>query len=192
MEKAMSGRESGKQGAFDVRKATAATALLVKGTGETMYPVMKMMYLADKLHLERFGQFIAGDSYSAMKEGPVPCLTYDLMKHLRGGKQEIAGANYIAEFLTYEAGHQLRLKREPDLDELSESEIECLEEVVSLYKKFGKWGVYDMSHDEAWRETWSRRYFAKSKPMSMESIASGLENRDALLEHIKDPQPGAA
>ena len=191
MEKAMSGRNSRKQAAFDIRKATAATALLVAETGESMYPVMKMLYLADKLHLERYGRFIAGDTYSAMEKGPVPSQTYDLVKHLQG-RQSVEEAELFDQYLAYGENHQLTLKQSPDLDELSDSEVECLREVVEIYKRLGKWAVRDLSHDEAWKKAWGSRYFAKSIPMGMAAIAEGFRNADLLLEHLRDPEPGAA
>ncbi|WP_374473374.1 Panacea domain-containing protein [Arenimonas sp.] len=188
----MRGHATAPTRALDVYKATAVVAFLVQGTGESMYPVMKMLYLADKLHLERYGRFIVGDSYAAMKEGPVPRGTYDLMKHVRGEPQAIPGADHARTVLAYEPNHQLRLLADPDLEQLSDSEVECVSEVIELYKSFGKWGIRDLSHDDAWRAAWRKRIFAKSIPMEIESIASELQNASELLEHLRDPQPGSA
>jgi uncharacterized phage-associated protein len=38
------------------------------------------MYFADRKHLEKYGRFICGDSYVAMKHGPVPSEIYDILK----------------------------------------------------------------------------------------------------------------
>lgn len=39
-----------------------------------------ILYLADKTSLEKYGRFIFGESYYAMKEGPTPSYTYNLLK----------------------------------------------------------------------------------------------------------------
>jgi uncharacterized phage-associated protein len=178
---------------FDVVKAVAAVGFLVKHTGESMYSVMKMMYLADKLHLERYGQFISGDSYAAMKEGPVPSCTYNMMKFLRGNESSFPSGEIVRAQLAYDgtSDHRITLLVEPKVDELSESDLECLGRVVELYKQFGKWGVRDMSHDEAWRGVWKNVLPGfKARPIPTREIAKQLDSE--LLEHVEDPFPGTA
>ncbi len=51
----------------------------------TFHLIFKIMYFADKAHLERYGRFICGDSYVAMRNGPVPSVTYDMLKGIRYG-----------------------------------------------------------------------------------------------------------
>lgn len=173
---------------FDIQKAIAATGYLVEHTGESMYSLMKMMYLADKVHLERYGRFIAGDTHCALKQGPVPSNTYDLMKHVRGEPQdELPGADLAKEYFSYGPDHQVSLLKQPDYGELSESDIECLAIIVDTYKKVGKWSVRDLAHDDAWKATWRGR----SRPISTELIARAIGDVQ-LMEHLRDPEPGAA
>ena len=42
--------------------------------------ICKLLYFADKTSLEKYGRFIFGDDYLAMKAGPVPSGAYDLIK----------------------------------------------------------------------------------------------------------------
>ena len=44
--------------AFDWRKAVSASSYLASKTGESLYFVLKMLYLADKAHLDQYGRFI--------------------------------------------------------------------------------------------------------------------------------------
>jgi uncharacterized phage-associated protein len=197
VEDAMSWRSASRQDAFEVSKAIAAIGYLVERTKETMYPIMKMMYLADKLHLERFGRFIAGDNYTAMEKGPVPSHAYNMIKKVRGDVNCRDGSDLAiaCDFLIYRDDHRIDLKREPDYDELSASDIECLQEVVDIYQRVGKWAVRDMSHDDAWTEAWrsrSRFFFQKSVTMNLEAIAAQFDDADALSAHLADPNPGEA
>jgi hypothetical protein len=51
--------------------------LLEKTVQSTIHSVSKVLYFADKEHLEKYGRFICGDSCYAMKHGPVPSQIYD-------------------------------------------------------------------------------------------------------------------
>lgn len=178
---------------FDTRKAIAIVGFLASRTRESMYTLMKMVYLADKLHLERYGQFMAGDTYSALKQGPVPSCTYNLMKHLRGEAQQIPDAELVFEYLRYGGNHAIELVKEPDFDELSESDLECLNAVVGIHNDVGKWMVRDLSHDEAWRKIWAGvRPGSAARLMPVEEIAAQLKNAGDLVRHVRDPFPGRA
>lgn len=190
----MTGRSRSTESSFDVFKAIASVAYLVDRTGATMYPVMKMLYLADKLHLETYGRFIAGDSYAAMEQGPVPSCTYNMMKAVRGEKVRTPGVEVACDYFSYGSDHSISLKRPVDLDELSDSDIRCLENIASLYRVHGSRAVREMSHDDAWTKVWKpNRKFrgSKSYPMPLEEIAAHLDGSEALLRHLADPQPGS-
>jgi len=177
---------------FDPAKAVAAVGYLVSATHETLYPLMKMMYLADKLHLERYGRFIAGDSYAAMRKGPVPSATYDLMKCARGECVDVEGGELAKRAFEYRDDHEVRNRVEPDLSELSPSDVDCLNEVIRLHEKFGKWAIRDMSHDEAWKKSRSWIRFGSSTSMPIETIAESLTDGSEVLEHLRDSHPGSA
>ena len=188
MERAMTGRTNN---TFEIDKAIAVLGYFVEQTGESMYSLMKLMYLADKLHLERYGRFIVGDTYCALKQGPVPSCTYNMMKHLRGEERNSAFAAAEAYF-EYGEEHSVRLLRNVDMDELSSGEISCLSEISTVYQSLGKWGVRDLSHDPAWTKAWSSKKATKSVPIAMEAIASQLEDGELLIEHLGDRHPGEA
>lgn len=191
MESGMS-HVTSEQNTFDVGKAIAAVAYLVEQTGESMYPVMKMMYLADKLHLERHGRFIAGDEYAAMKQGPVPSCTYTMIKHVRGERCSRDGYDVARQYLAYTADHYIKVLEQPDYDELSGSDVRALDDVVTIYKRSNKWAIRDLSHDGAWSRSWSMKLFRRSVPMPLEEIAREFEDSEALLRHLEDSHPGEA
>ncbi|MFB9112110.1 Panacea domain-containing protein [Xanthomonas arboricola pv. corylina] len=191
----MMGLLSRDQESFDVQKAIAAIGYLVEQTGESMYPLMKMMYLADKIHLERFGRFIAGDSYVAMARGPVPSHAYNLVKCVRGDIQDKALADGRQYFEYVHGTHELKLKVQPDYDELSGSDVDCLDEVVGIYKRLGKWAVRDLSHDTAWSKTWERKKggrVVKAIKMPVHAIAEQYDDAEKVMSHLRDSTPGEA
>lgn len=59
--------------------------ILNKIGGETdLIDVFKVMYFADRKHIAEYGRTILGDTYVAMKNGPVPSKIYDCVKKARG------------------------------------------------------------------------------------------------------------
>lgn len=170
--------------AFSTAKAVAAIAYLVQRTGESLYPVLKMLYLADKTHLEKYGRFIVGDQYVAMAKGPVPSATYDMLKFVRGERQyfeegQLAKSAFGLDRLT----HRFDLLHAPDLDALSESDIECLTEAANACVNRGSRFVRDASHDDAWRAT------SRNGAMSVEAIAAQFDDGPALVQHLIDRHP---
>lgn len=178
---------SAKQSMFSLHKALASLAYLVKHTDETLYPVMKMIYVAEKRHLERYGRLITGDTYVAMEKGPVPSRMYDLMKFLRGDRSHFDGGEEARAVLTCDARtHKLGLLGKPDLSELSESDIECLDAIVTQWRAHGAGEIRRMSHDDAWRAT------SRNSNMSLSTIAAQLENGALITQHLADRYPGTA
>ncbi|MBP0020504.1 MAG: SocA family protein [Cyanobacteria bacterium SBLK] len=69
---------------FNAEKGIEAILYIIKhGTEPTFLHISKVMYFADRKHLEKYGRFICGDRYIAMKNGPVPSGVYDLLKNVR-------------------------------------------------------------------------------------------------------------
>ena len=70
---------------FNAEKAIEVILYIAEHIKEpTFHTVSKVLYFADKEHLEKYGRFICGDSYIAMRRGPVPSGVYDLLKLARG------------------------------------------------------------------------------------------------------------
>ncbi len=145
-----------------------------------MYTILKMVYVADCLHLERYGRPITGDRFIAMEQGACPSKIYDSMKVLRGEKNH----NYLPESEHYLAvdpeTFDVVVKDMPSLDALSASEIECLDETISVLTRRGRWHIRDLAHDAAWKET------ARNATIDFLAIAKSIEDGgDLLATHIE-------
>lgn len=176
---------------FEPEKAIAAIAYLAERAKTTLYPVMKMMYLADRMHLERYGRFIAGDAYVAMPEGPVPKGSYNLVKAARGEKLAVPGCEQAMEVFACGADHALRVRIAVDYDELSRSDIECLDWALDHMKRNGKDVVVKDAYDAAWEKV-RGMHPGKAPAMSIAAIAATFANPKPLLSHLCDPNPGSA
>jgi uncharacterized phage-associated protein len=164
---------------FEPEKSLAATSYLASRSGETMYTILKMVYLADRHHLERYGRPITGDTFIAMKEGACPSKIYDSMKVLRGELNH----NYLPNSEKYlevdSTTNDVTVKDMPSLDVLSASDIECLDEVISIFKRKGRWAIRDMAHDAAWKNT------NPNSQIDFLTIARSVKDGDRLAKHIE-------
>jgi len=62
------------------RKKTAEAIIWIVERGESnVYNIMKILYAADKYHLNRYGRPVTGDRYVAMQYGTVPSAAYGMV-----------------------------------------------------------------------------------------------------------------
>ncbi len=171
---------------FD-RKTTIEALLYIAQRQEepTLHSVYKVLYFAEKKHLEEYGRLITGDEYIAMKSGPVPSHAYEWATILRdrdshgltGPGGELSEAFDVVDRIRFIS------KRPPRLDIFSQSEVECLDYALRLCRGKDFDELSDMSHDESWRAADS------DDSISIEALTLGLRDRDELLEHIRNPHP---
>jgi|SRR5208282_5669364 uncharacterized phage-associated protein len=174
---------------FDAPKALEALLYVVQKTSTDMYGALKLLYVADKLHLERYGSLMFGEDYSAMEWGPVPSNTYDIVKFVDGRRQRCLNESAKSAFRM--DGNNLLLLRRPDLDELSESNRECLDEAITRHGANDFEGFKKLTHDNAWRAAWRSAGQRRSNPIPLVSVASQFPNAQELIQHLSDPNPGA-
>ena len=126
-----------------------------KKPGLTRYYFVKIMYLAEKLHLQRYGRPIYGDPLFALEFGPVPTITYDLVKEdFNYRTEDMADAFYSSLSVsdTPKGYKAFTAKRAPDLDWFSTSDIECMEEAFNTFAGLPFSEIMDKTHREPeWR-----------------------------------------
>ncbi|MFQ5431748.1 MAG: Panacea domain-containing protein [Nitrospinota bacterium] len=107
-------------------------------TGEaTKLKLLKLLYLADKYHLIRYGRTVTDDDYYAMEHGPVGSTVKDVLEFNRF---TLAENEYAYASKLFDRIDDKTLKAKPgiqsgELEMLSESDIEALDFII---KKFGK------------------------------------------------------
>lgn len=150
-----------------------------KSKYSTFHTISKLMYLADKEHLAEYGRLIFGDSYVAMKHGPVPSETYDMLKAVRGD----GWTKFMEEA---KSAFEVKGKKEvipirlPDLNVFSESDLECLQKTFEIYGKMTFRELTDITHDQAWESV------DENDLIELEQIIATLPNSEVLLDHIQN------
>jgi uncharacterized phage-associated protein len=119
---------------FDESKATEAAAFLLSRSDQTMnyMKLIKLLYLADREALIRWGRPISTDRYVSMKHGPV----------LSNGSW--------SSLISNPSGYDVSLAREiseEDFEELSVAERKLLDEIWGKYGALDEWDLVDLLHD---------------------------------------------
>ena len=150
--------------------------------GITFYYVLKIMYFAERSHCERYGRLIFGNQISAkFEKGPVPLEAYRLIDSVRYGFDEAEEVGFSVN------GIEVKAVRAAVVEIFSESELECIDNHLSLRKmRFGK--LKDLSHDDAYKATQAEE--GGDMIMTIDTFTRGLENRETILRHFEDPFPG--
>lgn len=139
-----------------------------------MHRISKIFYFADKAHLEKYGRKIFSDHYIAMRYGPVPSYAYDVFKDVCGNGSSIPRITAKGAFIV--DNESIIPEREPDLDDFSESDIECIDQVIEEYGSQSFPALTTASHDDAWRDA------DLNGEISTRSIINSLPNGDKILE----------
>lgn len=111
----------------------------------------KLLWLADRCHLRMYGRTITGDKYYALPMGLVPT---DAKHILDGVKTRMeTPADYFDRWIEKRDLHKYTAIAPPDMDEFSESDIEVLEKVLTLYGGYSRHELSKLSHKyPEWRQ----------------------------------------
>lgn len=130
----------------------------------SQYDLVKTLFLADRAHLNEWGRPVTYDNYCAMFHGPVPSLSYDLLKgnekalrdhHLPGVPwKSVPHVNSTKHFYPVEGALS------PE-DFLSPSDIEVLGNSLGVVHSLGFGQIRRLTHEDpayvdAWREDGGR------------------------------------
>jgi uncharacterized phage-associated protein len=173
---------------FQEEKLVQALAFLsLHGVDDlTKLKASKLLYFADKIHLNRYGRPITGDSYACMDHGPVPSISLNEMNDAIEPEESTEPA--LLKVLEIRRGSMyptFRLRDEHlfDPETFSRSELEVLKEVADRYGRMPAGRLIDLTHeDPAWTKANEHRGPGSSVPMPFETLFDA-SNRD-LLESV--------
>jgi len=177
----------------ETRAAQAAAYLLFRAGGRLpVIKLVKLMYLAERLSLERYGEPLTGDRLVSMPHGPVLSMTYD---HINGALPSVEGGwdTWVAD----RADNIVALRdpdklRSPDHDllRLSESDIEVLKETWQHFGHWDRWQLVNYTHSDACPE-WEDPD-GSSRPIAYNTLfiklGYSVEQAAALTERLSDQQ----
>lgn len=168
---------------FDSEKALEAILYVAsKAPIPDIYHVGKILYFADRLHLERFGRLITGDKYRAMKDGPVAHHSYDLIKIARGRPAVLpqgCDPEEVKRSLCVESkAYNVTALRSADEDAFSDSDLACIDEAIEQYGHRSFTEIRKISHDAVWSSV------ELNANIPLEIIAENCQDGDKLVAYL--------
>ncbi|HET6724413.1 MAG TPA: Panacea domain-containing protein [Gammaproteobacteria bacterium] len=170
---------------FSPNKSLAAILHVAnQSSGVSFHTLSKVLYFADRESLSEFGRTISGDRYIAMRHGPVPSSTYDMLKAVRDNHPWHPQYETLCESFEVRNNYRIFAKKAPDYQLLSKSDTMCLDQAIKTYGRMSFSKLTEASHDEAWKSA------DENDAISMEAIVRSLPDGDILMEHLRNPHPG--
>ena len=175
---------------FNEKKAAqvAAYFLFRAGGPLSVLKLTKLLYLAERGSLERYGEPMIGDHPVSMPHGPVLSTTLD---HING--MLASGEGGWDSWIADRQGHFLALRdpqrvRSPeDLLELSQSDVTVLAAVWDQFGGMGEWALRDWTHEHCaeWRDP-----EGSSVPIAPEELLAALhfspQQSEAILARLRE------
>jgi len=132
------------------RKAIEAIVwLATEKPGIDIYHIAKVLFYAEKQHINRYARPIIGDTYKSGDAGPFPSVIRDLIyRNEQFLSLEIIqqlDRAIITEKTPYPTPKPLR---ESDIDYFSETDIECLTESLNKYGDMSFEDLKQLTHEE--------------------------------------------
>jgi uncharacterized phage-associated protein len=130
------------------KKATQALNLLArKKDGKiNKMKAIKLIFLADRLHLRKYGRPIVGDMYWAMKLGPVGSLTKNIAELSSMPEDALVYAKKYIKPIDEKKRTLVSIKQE-DLSVFSKTDLECIEAVYNKFSDKDQFELADITHE---------------------------------------------
>ena len=146
--------------AFNEQKAVAALAFVASETpGQTPFFVSKILFYADKKHVNRYGRPILGDNYVKMEDGPVPSTVKNYFDEKWERVPKPVEFDRVLTIKKRWYRHLYVGQHYADMDLLSESDKRCLLEAIEFCKGKSKDKLSELTHlERAWLRAPDNRY----------------------------------
>lgn len=168
------------------------------GTGVDYIHLFKMMYFAQQNHLVVYGLPLMEDTFKARKHGPVPSVTYKVVRKVEGKPVDMMqGLDDFCDSIEVrmEDGHQMVYRKTNvscDMDELSVSNIRILDQWIEKLRDVKSFALSGLSHDEAWKKAKAEaERTGEDIAMTLVDIAAAGGASEAMQGIIRERQLNA-
>ena len=164
-----------------------AAYLLQKRGGRMAYiKLLKLLYLADREAMGKWGDSISGDCFVSMPHGPVLSQTCDLIRGF-GSSIEMGWDFWIKDEDNYEVSLRQPASNRECFDELSNAELGILDGVFEKFGRMRRFEIVKYTHDHC--AEWEDPH-GSSFPIKPEAVFRAMETKEErvqvlLREHRK-------
>jgi hypothetical protein len=157
--------------------------LASKKPGIDIYHIAKVLFFADKIHINKYFRPVTTDTYIKLPYGLVPSNACDIIK----GNSWLSPRHLDKISTSLSIGgkknhYRTKALREPDLSFFSKSDLECLEDSLSRYGDLSFEELYNLTHTE-------RCYYDTEDKEKIDYallINDDNPNRDIIIDHLRE------
>lgn len=156
--------------------------------GMDMYRILKVLFLADKWHLNTYGRPIAGERYVAMEHGPVAETAYNILKRRAPIKRRLNISEFPFNMETDEQGREILVmpSRQPNEGQLSKSDVKTLKKTLDSYGDMSFNALKALTHrHRSYENAWAQRGDKRSVPMRYEDLLEGENDDPEVVEELE-------
>ena len=172
----------------ELLKLKAAALYVIEKCGEIDYfHLFKILYFADCKHYAVYGRRIIKDTFCALPKGPVPSNLYNAVKDAIGSEKldKMSPLKGISDILyvpdeTY--SYILSAKEKPDMDELSMSDTQVLDESIHENQNIPFSVLSEKSHDIAWHDADDRKPNSEIDSLMMAKAGGASDDTIAFIK----------
>lgn len=152
------------------------------------YQAVKLLYLADREHLNRYGRPITYERYCALKYGPVSSNALDLLK-----KQQDSSVfeRFGIDELPFETEQLDKIiyirtpKRAVNHELFSISDLKVFDEVIQKYGDYNFDQLFHLTHKHfAYKNAWENRGNKQSVDIKYEDMIDENSDKSVFIEEI--------
>ena len=150
--------------------------------------LFKIMYFAQREYLETYGLTIVEDTFKARQLGPVPSLTYKVVK-MAENEDKSLDLNDFMSSVRVDKNQKVYATAMPDMDYIADMEKEELDKTIAKYGKIDSKELSEMSHDTAYKAVCERMKDDPQKDvLTLIDIARAGGASEAMVDHIRQVQ----
>ena len=161
-------------------------------SGVDYIKLFKIMYFAQRDYLATYGMTIVEDTFKARMRGPVPSLTYKVVKMVENGDIPNGEASDLEDFasaIRIDGHKKIFASKEPDMDYISDMEKKELDAIISKYKDVDSMDLSELSHDSAYQQALKNMADDPEKDvLTLIDIARAGHAPKDMVKHIREVQ----
>ena len=166
---------------FHIGKATEVAAAFLEKAGGTLniMKLVKLVYLLDRLSLDRRSIPVVGGDYLSMRNGPVTSEVLDL---INSGRLADEPDTRWDECISDRVNHDIRLEKHPERLHVSDAELALVDETWAAHGGRDEWQLRDWCHLHCGEWAPLSRGCA---PIAVERIGQALGKSPEQIERLK-------
>ncbi len=166
---------------FDSAKATEVACLFLEQAGGRLniLKLVKLVYLLDRLSLDRRGIPVVGGDYLSMRNGPV---TSELLDIINAGRLFGEPDTRWEQSISGRRNHDVQLEQMPPRENVSDAEVALANQIWADHGAKDQWQLVEWCHTHCPEWTPMTRGCA---PIAVERIAAVLGKPPEVIERLR-------